>query len=454
MGDAGTTSPSWGLTRRERWAATALFAAALALVGVLIALLWQPAPPRVVVMSTGPADGAYHAYAMQYQRRLARAGVRLVLEPSSGAVENLARLRTRALGVEVALVQGGVARAEAAHAPGSAGAENTAGAARAEIELMSLGGMFHEALWVFHRQDATVSRLGDFSARRVAAGAPGSGTRRVVQALFSPTHFSGTPPQLLDLGGLAAAQALQQGGVDAALFVASPESPAVQQLLRAKGVRLLSFARADAYTRRFAHLTKLTLPEGAADLALNLPQQDVTLLAATASLVATAELHPAIVELLLGAAREIHGAGSLLWPSGQFPSPYAAEHVLSPDAERFLKNGPSPLQRYLPFWAVAWIQRLFFVGLPVLAVGLPLLRYVPALYRWGMRRRIYRWYGELSFIERTTGGAATDQATPLDRLAAIEQRIGKMRIPPAFAAEAYALKLHLQWVRARLRGSA
>ena len=147
------------------------------------------------------------------------------------------------------------------------------------------------------------------------------------------------------------------------------------------------------------------------------------------------------------------GSGPWSAPASATPSAAAPEYPLSPDAERFYKSGPSVLQRYLPFWAVVWIQRLIFLGLPILAVGIPLLRYMPALYRWGMRRRIYRWYGELAFIERAVQQGQGDHAAQLRRLDGIESRVAAMRIPPAFASEAYTLKMHLQMVRDRLQGS-
>ena len=199
---------------------------------------------------------------------------------------------------------------------------------------------------------------------------------------------------------MEAADALELNDIDVALYVSAPQGPAVQRLLRSPRVSLLSLRHAEAYIRHFPFLTRLELPEDAVDLKTNLPPADKVLIAATASLVAVPDLHPVIIDLLLGAAREIHGGGSLIRRPGELPSSLSSEYPLSPDAERFHKSGPSTLQRYLPFWAVVWIQRLIFFGLPILAVGIPLLRFAPISYRWLMRRRIYRWYGELAFLER------------------------------------------------------
>ena len=160
------TLGAWGLTRRERIWGLAAVAAVLGLVTLLVAVFWQPAPPRRVVMSTGAADGAYHAYALRYQAILARSGVELVLLPSAGALENLERLRHRRDGVSLALVQGGLAQ------PGD------------EDRVVSLGAVAYEPLWLFSRRAQPLQDFKELRGSRIAAGAPGSGTRQLVDALL------------------------------------------------------------------------------------------------------------------------------------------------------------------------------------------------------------------------------------------------------------------------------
>ena len=422
-----------------RWQDRAL-PAGLALAGLLLALLlvvrlWQPAPPSTVVMSTGPADGAYHAVALKYQAALARQGVTLVLRPSTGAAQNLERLRSGEGGVSVALVQGGLARADDAEA------------------LVSLGAMFYEPLWLFHRADLDLHRFGDLDGLRIAAGLEGSGTRIVVEQLLRAFEARMNPP-LVALGGMAAAQALERGEVDVAAFVSAPDGAAVRHLLGAGGVALLSPGRAEALVRRFPMLTRIELPEGAVDLARDIPAADVSLVSLRANLVARKDLHPAVAELLLEAVAQVHGRGSVLQRPGEFPSADSGEYPLSSDAERFYKGGSSLLRRTLPYWAVAWIQRLLFLTLPLLAVGLPLAGSLPGLYGWSVRRRIYRWYGELAFIEQAAIGSSSRQRAALrPRFDAIESRINALRVPLSFAGEAYTLRAHAQMVGRRLSGT-
>src|SRR5574340_1462088 len=288
---------------------------------------------------------------------------------------------------------------------------------------ISLGAVSYEPLWLFVRSGIEVDSVYDLRGLRVAGGPPGSGTREVVEAVLERNGLSATDTTVLPLAGLAAADALIAGQADAVFLVLAPDGPAVQRLLHAPGITLASWRRADAYVRQFPMLSRVDLPEGSVDLARDLPPHDVSLVALKASLVATPDIHPVLVDLLLDAAREVHAGSGLIRHAGEFPSPDAAEFPMSPDAERWYRSGPSWLRRYLPYSAVVWIQRLVFLGLPLLAVGIPLARWMPALYRWSMRRRIYRWYGELGFIEQAIARGHGDRGAHLRRLDQIDESV-------------------------------
>jgi len=395
----------------------------------------QPAPPKIVVMSTGPLDGAYHAFAQRYKAHLAQYGVTLELKSSAGAVENVERLKTRKDGVSLALVQGGIANAE--NAPG----------------LMTLGSMFYEPSWLFYRSAQSLDLGNRLRGKRIAIGAPGSGTRAVGLRVIREIGIAEPPTVLSDLGGLAAAKALEAGEVDAVFYVAAPDAPGVQRLLAAPGVRLLDAKRAETFVRRNPFLHKLTLPEGAADLARNVPPTDITLLAVTANLIAVEDIHPVIVDLLLEAARKVHGGAGLFQRIGEFPAPRDLDFPLSSDAERFYKGSPSILRRYLPFWMVVWVNRFIVIGIPLIIIAIPIVRNIPALYRWSTRRRIYRWYGELRTIENAVRHGGGDMATHAARLNRIEERLDRLRVPHAYSAELYNMLAHIQLVRDLLRGS-
>jgi TRAP-type uncharacterized transport system substrate-binding protein len=389
----------------------------------------NPAPPRHVRIASGSAQGAYAESARRYRDILARDGIDLEILVTSGSLENLKRLQAPTDGVDVAFVQGGT------------GAPDTPG-------LASLGSVFFEPLWVFVRRSVPAQYLGDLAGRQLALGVEGSGTRALALQLL---RASGVPdgPNLRNMDGDEAVQALLKGAVDAAFFVTARPEPQLAPLLRAKTVRLMSFAQADAFAQRFRFLSKVVLPEGRLDLSANLPAADVTLLAPAAALVAREDLHPAIIDRLIQAAVEVHGGGQLFTEPGRFPSPRFVDIPLSPDAERYLRSGPTFLRRHLPFWAATMVERFLVMLIPVATLMLPLVRFAPPLYNWQVRRRIYRWYGALRDIERRALDATTaaERGDLLVRLERVEEDVGKIHVPLGYAESHYHLRTHIQFVR-------
>ena len=178
----------------------------------------------------------------------------------------------------------------------------------------------------------------------------------------------------------------------------------------------------------------------------------MTLVGPTVELVARNDLHPALSDLLIGAAREIHGSPGMFRNAGEFPAPLARDFPISRDAERYYKSGEQFLYKRLPFWLASLIDRLLVVVLPLLVIIVPATRIVPALYRWRVRSRIYRWYGALMAIEREMLTTRTPERRDeiLKRLDDIEGAVNELKMPLSFADQLYVLRDHVATVRRRL----
>jgi TRAP-type uncharacterized transport system substrate-binding protein len=414
------------------WYALGLIAL-LALIGWGLARVAPPPAPKRVVMTTGAEDGAYHRYALRYREVLAREGVELVLLPSSGAAENLQRLRTGDGGVEVGLVQGGLVQ--------PADAE----------KLESLGSFFYEPIWVFYRSKSTLSMISELRGMRVAIGSPGGGTNVLGRSIARNNGLAEAPTTLVEIGGTAAAQALVAGSIDAALYVSAIDGPAVQTLLRAPNVRLMDARRADAYVRRLPYLHKLDLPEGVVDLTADIPAQQTTLIAVTANMVVSTDLHPVAAELLLDAAREVHGGPTLLHGARVFPAPIDVELPLSTDADRHYKERPSLMRRLLPFWLAVWAERWLFILLPLAAIAIPAFAYLPKIYDWRIRSKLDGWYAEINRIERAALDPGSDLAAQLLRIDDIDRRLNRVKVPNGYLSQLYTLRGHASYVRGLLQ---
>jgi hypothetical protein len=89
---------------------------------------------------------------------------------------------------------------------------------------------------------------------------------------------------------------------------------------------------------------------------------------------------------------------------------------------------------------------------PIIVLLLPGLKFVPALYRWRIKLRIYRCYGALIRLERDalSNSASENREQMLKRLDDIENGVNNMKMPLTFADQFYVLREHIGFVRERL----
>lgn len=415
--------------------ATAWWIILIAGIGFAVAYQFvQPAPPTKIVITTGGESGAYYQFAKRYATLLAKNGITLEVKVSAGSLQNIERLKSDE--AQVAFVQGGVVPPKE-----DPDAEDDSG-------LLSLGSLFYEPVWVFYRGEKDLTRLTELRGKRIAIGQEGSGVRQLAQQLLQANEI---PPgdHLVPLSGLNAAEELQQGRIDAAFIIAAESAPVVQVLIRSPGIKLMSFAQDRAYQRRFPFLTKLTFPRGVADLVRDFPPDDIKVLAPTANLIIRDDLHPALQTLLLQAASEVHGKAGFFQDPGEFPSYKDQMLPLSPEAARYFKSGAPFLQRYLPFWLAVLVDRLFVMLVPIFALLIPLLKVAPALYTWRVRRKVFRCYGELKFLEEdlTQHFDPAKLADYRSRLDALDDEASQLHVPLGFTDLVYTLREHVNLVR-------
>jgi NMT1-like family len=409
---------------------------------LLLAVMWitlhfvQPAPPNTIVMTTGADGSMFEVHAGRYAKILARQGVTLKIVPSQGSLENLKRLSDPNFTVDVGLVQGGIA---------------TLGDAN---NLVSLGSVFYVPVLVFYRAPQPIKLLSELSGKRIAIGREGSGARVLAETLLKANGIeAGGKSQLVGLEGKAAQEALVKGEVDAAFVMGDSATPAtMRELIHTAGIRLFDFVQGNAYVGRFRYLSKLELPPGSLDLGTNMPRETLTMVAPTVELVARPGLHPALSDMLIQAAQEVHGRATLLQKAGEFPAPLEHEYRVSDDALRYYKSGKSFAYKHLPFWLASLVDRIAIVLVPLAVILIPGAKVVPWLYKWRINARIYRRYGELMALERVAFAEMTreERADVLKRLDDIERRIVTGKLPASAAEQLYVLRQHVHFVRKRI----
>ena len=347
----------------------------------------KPFPPRHLSMAAGSANDGYTMMARTIASYFRDHGVDLMIEESTGSVENAELLIDDRDEVEVAFIQGGALTPEQA------------------AKVYSLGSVAYEPVWVFYRRDAPgkYDYLTDLAGKRIGIGPERGGTRPMVRELFrlngisieGDNHFVIAPydDNLEDL---------KAGNLDVVIKVAPYFDPGIQALLQNREFVLFDFKEAPAYEKALQYVRELTLPAFSADIQARIPEHDVRLIATTTTIAVSKQLHPDIQTLMLMAVRDLQRASQYLFFSkrGEFPSYVDPTIEASPVALHFYDYGVPTGLRYLPFWIGGFVDRLWVLLITIFAVTYPLVRLNVHLRDLRFHIKHHRLYEELLEIER------------------------------------------------------
>jgi TRAP-type uncharacterized transport system substrate-binding protein len=417
----------------ETWPALILL-----LLILIVALWWaDPAPPRHVLMATGPAGSSNEALGKRYAEYFARQGISLELVSTEGSVENVKRLQDQSDPVMAGFVMSGAA---APHTPG----------------VQTLGSINYQPLWCFYRSSVPLSaqaRLAEILGNKVNVGTPESGTYLLTQQVLRLSGLNPDRSNFRQMSDVDAVKALAAGQIASMCIVDTYESPNVQHLLKLEGLQLTDFTRADAYSRVVPAIEKVTVPEGGLDLARNWPDQPMTLIASTTEILIDERLHPAIQTLFLMAAASINGKQNFFSNEGEFPAFKDTSQHRSHEAEIYYEKGSPWLMQLMPFWLAEFIRRLVLILLPFLAVAYPIIKSMPNYHKNRVRGRINRMYGALKFFEQSlvSDYDPVQKAAYLIELDTMEQDAMRMKVPKSVAGDYYTLRSAIDFVRNRVQ---
>jgi hypothetical protein len=110
------------------------------------------------------------------------------------------------------------------------------------------------------------------------------------------------------------------------------------------------------------------------------------------------------------------------------------------------------MQRHLPLSLSVHVQRAIAILLTGIAIGLPLLHFVPQGYNWMTRRRLLHWYAQLKALEASFDTSEShkhllDKQAEIER---IEDAVRAINFPLTFSDQVYNLRNHIDIVRRKI----
>ena len=398
-----------------------------------------PPPPMHATMSTGGVGGGYAQFAEKLREELAKEGFELKLVNSKGSRENTERLLNDDSGVQLALLQSG---------------QELELDEKQREQLINLGAVFQEPLWLFARKDLTINTLSDLINLRTAVGANNGGIRMMVNPMLAANHIDhqNLPEGWQAYSGKKALTAMLVDELDAAFFLGPAEGALVQEAASHNELQLVSFNQAAAYRARLPFITEVKVGQGLLNLATNQPQQDTTTVSAVAMLMANESFHPALTALILASAQEVMRSGTLIDKPDTWPKNLPNDFESLTEAEYFHDKGLPLLQRYLPFRIASLADRYIILVIPLLVLLFPLFKIAGPVYRWRIRARIYRWYKYLRDVDKQLSNDTLPMHLDeeIKRLSALQDELAKVEVPLSYTNELYQLHLHVRYVLQRL----
>ena len=413
---------AWRVLVRNEWPLVVMFVVGL----VILVNQVKPFPPSEISILVGQQGSSYEALANRFADYFKEHGIKLNALYTEGTQDNLKSLIAQP-NINIALTLAGSTEKGA------------------YPELMTLGSVQYEPLWLFYTGPVYKGDdpFAHFSAGRVAIGAPGSGTQHLLREMLKLRGITlEQQKNFREFSHRQAAQALLDGELDAMVIVDGFTSPTIQHLLAAEGVHIYSFALAPAYIKQLPYLDVVTIPRGSLNLEQIYPPEDVKMVSSSLTLLIDQGLHPALQLLFLMAADKFGDARDQFFARpDEFPAYKDQALPLSPVAKQYFDEGPPVSLRYVPFWAASFLNRMWLLVLGVVAVGYPLFRLTPNYRHTNSRIQIASAYEDVRKLEQAARTATRQDQIDhiMSELTNLETEIDEIPVPTDTMSHYYSL---------------
>ena len=292
---------------------------------------------------SGVPGGAYHTLATRLATRAKQGHGSLIVVPTAGSIENIARLTEDGRRGEAAfaLVQDGIPM------PADAG-----------LEL--LGRLPEpESLLLIGRQDRKFLTFADLQGKSIGIGAEGSGTAYLLRQLFEDPDLRELAVRLSYYELAEQARLVGQGGLDLAAFVMEPEDELLRSIIQKDDLDIVSFTELEGLLARHPWPGLGHIPAGFYDLARPTPTVDKPVARVATLIIANSRVHRADrVAMLMLLTAELPG-----FLQSNPPKYTATALPLAASASQFfIKGEPEIADVYFP-WAVNLLSPVYWVYL-------------------------------------------------------------------------------------------
>lgn len=385
----------------------------------------KPAPQKTLNIATGNIGSDSYAYALSYKALLQNEGVILNVIPTNGSLDTIGYLSNKK--ADIGFVHSGILLN------------------KREYNFESLASVYYEPLWIFYRNDGyRMDYLIEATGKNVGISISNDGTYDLAKKLSEANGLI----QSVNTNYITDEEALEQlknKQIDIFITLATKDNSNIQNLLDDPNIELMSIKRVDAYMQKFDYLKPLKLYEGSIDLYKNIPIRDINLLSTTQNLVANPEVPGELIRIFLKKVNEIHKKQGFFQKNNEFINMNSVDTIMNDDAELYITNGESWLEKIFPYWIASNIDRLKLLLIPIIWLIIPLFKSIIPLYILTTRAKIFRWYERLDTLNQNLHTQSMDKKTLQNELAKLRNEVeDKTHVPLSYKGEYYNLIVHIE----------
>ena len=393
--------------------------------------LTAPASKKTLKIATGAIGSDSYAYAISYKALLEPEGVDLEVIPTLGSLDTIGYLDTKK--ADIGFVHSGLL------------------INKREYNFESLASVYYEPLWIFYRNDGySLNYLIEATGKNLGISMTNDGTYDLAQKLSLSNGLieNVNTTYIYDEDAL---KQLKNKKIDIFITLATKDNPNIQALLADPDIELMSLKRINAYTQKFDYLIALKLYEGSIDLYKNLPSKDVNLLSTTQNLVCNPDIPGELIRIFLKKVQQIHGGKTFFQNTDEFLNSKHIDTVINDDAELYLLNGESWLEKIFPYWVASNIDRLKLLIIPLIWLIIPLFKSIIPLYVITTRAKIFRWYEKLDILNRKINNNENLDEIKQEIETLKDEIQTKTQVPLSYKGEYYNLIVHLELLEKKLQ---
>lgn len=393
--------------------------------------LFAPNSKKSLTIATGTIGSDSYAYAMSYKALLEPEGVELKVIPTLGSLDTIGYLKAKQ--ADIGFVHSGILLN------------------KREYNFESLASVYYEPLWIFYRNDGyPLNYLIEATGKNVGISISNDGTYDLAQKLSLSNGLieSVNTSYIYDQDAL---KQLKDKKIDIFITLATKDNHNIQELLADPSIELMSLKRINAYTQKYDYLLSLKLYEGSIDLYKNLPSTDVNLLSTTQNLVCNPNLPGELIRIFLKKVQQIHKEKSFFQNADEFLNAKHVDTVMNDDAQLYLLNGESWLEKIFPYWVASNIDRLKLLIIPLIWLIIPLFKSIIPLYVITTRAKIFKWYEKLDTLNRRINNKNENKNEIKKDIENLKNEIQrKTKVPLSYKGEYYNLIVHLELLEKKL----